>query len=89
MSPQYNIPLVLESSKRGYRVNTMLVISFTSHLHAGVITAIQAALCRTGGEGQYKFRGDLESSIKLSRNCCRKIAHSAICAKERMSEIKE
>ena len=37
-------PFVLESSKRGYWVNTMLVVSLTSHLHASTISAIQAKI---------------------------------------------
>ena len=30
----------MESSKRGYRVDTMLVISFTSRLHTAVVSSV-------------------------------------------------
>ena len=30
----------MESSKRGYRVDTMLVISFTSRLHTAIVSSI-------------------------------------------------
>ena len=47
--PVIQYSMVWESSKRGYRVNTMLVISFTTHLYAALITAVaKFGACNSG-----------------------------------------
>ena len=72
LSPQYNIPFVLESSKRGYRVNTMLVIYFscsrnkrywcvcTSISERVMLSAIFLVIvtCAVATHGSVPFRGE-------------------------------